>query len=60
LVIEKDEVTVQRIVNGKILLESLIYLGISSTDERGMLGLAIPKVDSTSIIEKLLNVILFL
>ena len=41
LVLEKDEGTVQRIVNGKILQEPLLQVVVDSKDERGMLGIAI-------------------
>ncbi|HSF49313.1 MAG TPA: PQQ-dependent sugar dehydrogenase [Nitrososphaeraceae archaeon] len=46
LVLEKDSGTVQRIVDGKILPEPLLSLDITSSDERGMLGIAIAKDDS--------------
>ena len=46
LVLEKGEGTVQRIVDGKILPEPLLSLDITSSDERGMLGIAIAKDDS--------------
>jgi len=48
LVLEKSEGTVQRIVNGKILPLPLISLNIDSKDERGMLGIAIPKGNSST------------
>ncbi|HEY7757757.1 MAG TPA: PQQ-dependent sugar dehydrogenase [Nitrososphaeraceae archaeon] len=46
LVLEKGEGTVQRIVNGEILPAPLISLNTDSSDERGMLGIAIAKDDS--------------
>jgi len=39
LVLEKDEGTVQRIVNGNILGEPLLQVKVDRTDERGMLAL---------------------
>src|SRR5215213_10476850 len=41
LVLEKNEGTVQRIVNGKMLAEPLLHVNVSSADERGMLGIAV-------------------
>lgn len=43
LVLEKDEGTVQRIVNGNILGEPLLQVKVDRTDERGMLGIAISR-----------------
>lgn len=41
LVWEKDEGTVQRILNGKMLQQPLLQVNVNSKDERGMLGIAI-------------------
>jgi aldose sugar dehydrogenase len=41
LVLEKNEGTVQRIVNGKMLAEPLLHVNVSSADERGLLGIAV-------------------
>ena len=41
LVLEKNEGTVQRIVNGEMLPEPLLDVDVSSIGERGMLGIAI-------------------
>jgi aldose sugar dehydrogenase len=43
LVLEKDEGTVQRIVNGKILAEPLLDIKVANEDSRGMLGIAVSK-----------------
>jgi aldose sugar dehydrogenase len=51
LVLEKDEGTVQRIVNGKILQEPLLQVVVDSKDERGMLGIAIATKDAATNIE---------
>ncbi len=48
LVLEKDEGTVQRIVNGKILPEPLLQVVVDSKDERGMLGIDISTKDKTT------------
>lgn len=48
LVLEKDEGTVQRIVNGKILQEPLLQVVVDSKDERGMLGIAIATKDAAT------------
>jgi glucose/arabinose dehydrogenase len=47
LVLEKNEGTVKRIVNGEMLPEPLLKVDVSSISERGMLGIAITK-DETS------------
>ena len=41
LVLEKDEGTVQRILDGKMLQQPLLQVNVNSKDERGMLGIAI-------------------
>lgn len=51
LVLEKDEGTVQRIVNGKILQEPLLQVVVDSKDERGMLGIAIATKDAATTTE---------
>jgi aldose sugar dehydrogenase len=43
LVLEKNEGTVNRIVNGEMLPEPLLKVDVSSISERGMLGIAIAK-----------------
>src|ERR687888_1837804 len=43
LVLEKESGTVQRIVNGKMLPQPLLQVPVSTTSERGMLGIAIAK-----------------
>jgi aldose sugar dehydrogenase len=43
LVLEKESGTVQRIVNGKMLPQPLLQVPVSTTNERGMLGIAIAK-----------------
>ena len=48
LVLEKDEGTVQRIINGKILQEPLLQVVVDSKDERGMLGIAIATKDAAT------------
>jgi aldose sugar dehydrogenase len=41
LVLEKNEGTVQRIVNGVMLLNPLLDINVSKSSERGMLGIAV-------------------
>jgi len=43
LVLEKDQGTVQRIVNGNMLLQPVLHVNVASEGERGMLGIAIAK-----------------
>jgi aldose sugar dehydrogenase len=43
LVLEKDNGTVQRIVNGKMLPEPLLDVNVANKFERGMLGIAVAK-----------------
>ena len=45
LVLEKNNGTVQRVVNGKILPEPILDVSVANKDERGMLGIAIAKHD---------------
>jgi hypothetical protein len=45
LVLEKDKGTVQRIVNGQILLEPLLDVNVANTGEGGMLGIDIANPD---------------
>jgi aldose sugar dehydrogenase len=47
LVLEKNEGTVKRIVNGEMLSEPLLKVDVSTPSERGMLGIAVAK-DETS------------
>jgi glucose/arabinose dehydrogenase len=48
LVLEKDQGTVQRIVNGKMLAQPLLQVNVDTEGERGMLGIAIAKHSSTA------------
>jgi glucose/arabinose dehydrogenase len=48
LVLEKNEGTVQRIVNGKMLTEPLLHVNVSSADERGLLGIAVATTNTTA------------
>jgi glucose/arabinose dehydrogenase len=43
LVLEKNEGTVRRIVNGNMLEDPLLKVNVSSTGERGMLGIAVTR-----------------
>jgi glucose/arabinose dehydrogenase len=43
LVLEKDQGTVQRIMNGKMIPQPLLQVNVASDGERGMLGVAIAK-----------------
>ena len=43
LVLEKDQGTVQRIINGNILPRPLLQVNVTTDGERGMLGIAIVK-----------------
>jgi glucose/arabinose dehydrogenase len=43
LVLEKETGTVQRIIDGKMLPQPLLQVPVSTTSERGMLGIAIAK-----------------
>ncbi|HET7389433.1 MAG TPA: PQQ-dependent sugar dehydrogenase, partial [Nitrososphaeraceae archaeon] len=43
LVLEKNEGTVRRIVNGSMLPQALIHVNVANKAERGMLGIAIAK-----------------
>jgi aldose sugar dehydrogenase len=46
LVLEKESGTVQRIVNGQMLPQPLLQVPVSTTSERGMLGIATAKHNS--------------
>ena len=46
LVLEKESGTVQRIVNGQMLPQPLLQVPLSTTSERGMLGIATAKHNS--------------
>jgi len=48
LVLEKNNGTVQRIVNGHILEQPLLDVNVNEHDERGMLGIAVAKHGSTT------------
>src|SRR5215831_191767 len=43
LVLEKDQGTVQRIVNGHMLPQPVLHVNVATEGERGMLGIAIAK-----------------
>jgi aldose sugar dehydrogenase len=43
LVLEKDDGTVQRIVNGTMLPQPLLQVPVATESERGMLGIAVAK-----------------
>lgn len=43
LVLEKNEGTVKRIVNGTMIVEPLLDVNVATKGSRGMLGIAIPK-----------------
>jgi aldose sugar dehydrogenase len=47
LVAEKDKGTIQRIVNGDMLDEPLLDVNVNSSNERGMLGIAITRNDTS-------------
>jgi aldose sugar dehydrogenase len=48
LVLEKNEGTVKRIVNGTMLKDPLLKVNVSSTGEGGLLGIAVAKPNSTN------------
>jgi glucose/arabinose dehydrogenase len=48
LVLEKNNGTVQRIVNGKMLPEPLLDVNVASQSERGMLGIAVANQNNTN------------
>jgi glucose/arabinose dehydrogenase len=48
LVLEKNNGTVQRIVNGNILQDPILDVNVANENERGMLGIAIAKNETTS------------
>jgi aldose sugar dehydrogenase len=48
LVLEKNEGTVKRIVNGVMLPDSLLKVNVSTVGERGMLGIAVTKENKTA------------
>jgi glucose/arabinose dehydrogenase len=48
LVLEKNNGTVQRIVNGKILAHPLLDVPVATKGERGMLGIAVAKNNSST------------
>ena len=47
LVLEKDQGTVQRIVNGNMLSQPVLHVNVATEGERGMLGIAIAKPITT-------------
>jgi aldose sugar dehydrogenase len=48
LVLEKDQGTVQRIVNGNMLPKPALHVVVATAGERGMLGIAIAKDTTTN------------
>jgi glucose/arabinose dehydrogenase len=48
LVLEKNQGTVQRIVDGKMLDQPLLHANVSFADERGMLGIAIASAKNST------------
>ncbi|HET7391263.1 MAG TPA: PQQ-dependent sugar dehydrogenase [Nitrososphaeraceae archaeon] len=48
LVLEKDQGTVQRIVNGNMLPQPVLHVNVATERERGMLGIAIAKPTTTA------------
>jgi aldose sugar dehydrogenase len=50
IVLEKDEGSVRRIVNGSMMEEPLLDAAVSSKGERGMLGVAVDKDNASSYI----------
>jgi aldose sugar dehydrogenase len=48
LVLEKDKGTVRRIVNGTLLADPLLDVSVASRNERGMLGIAVARDDTTA------------
>ena len=48
LVLEKDNGTVPRVVNGNSLSESLLDVNVATEGERGMLGIAVAKDQNNS------------
>ena len=49
LVLEKNEGTVRRIVNGNMLEDPLLKVNVSAKSERGMLGIAVARDNGTTI-----------
>lgn len=49
LVLEKDNGTVRRILNGHLLKEPLLDVKVANKSERGMLGIATSKDDNTNV-----------
>jgi glucose/arabinose dehydrogenase len=49
LVLEKEKGTVQRIVNGEMLLTPVLTVGVASQVERCMCGIAVSKSDSETV-----------
>src|SRR5688500_4440521 len=49
LVLEKDDGTVRRILNGHLLKEPLLDVKVANKSERGMLGIATSKSDNTNV-----------
>src|SRR6478752_6603971 len=48
LVLEKNEGTVRRIVNGSMLQQPLLHVNVANDGERGLLGIAVSKARSSS------------
>jgi hypothetical protein len=55
LVLEKDNGTVQRIVNGKKLPEPILDVNVANKYERGMLGIAVAKHNNNNNNNKLVD-----
>jgi aldose sugar dehydrogenase len=52
LVLEKDQGTVQRIVNGHLLPQPVLHVNVATKGERGMLGIAIAKHRANGTIDR--------
>jgi aldose sugar dehydrogenase len=59
LVLEKNNGTVRRIVNGNMLEEPLLDVNVANKGERGMLGIAISKKESNDVDESKVYVFLY-
>jgi glucose/arabinose dehydrogenase len=49
LVLEKNEGTVRRIINGSLLPDPVLDVNVGNLDERGMLGIAVSKNDQSGV-----------
>jgi hypothetical protein len=59
LVLEKNNWSVRRIVNGNMLEEPLLDVNVANKGERGMLGIAISKKESNDVDESKVYVFLY-